>query len=935
MNGSYICVRCRKGLLQKAQRTRGIGFVSLSQSPLKQLDGGPPEDTFPGTRPQQHDRGSGSKPKSFRKPLVGSVRSSPSLDSVLETLFSSNAPKWPARPRARYSGTPINQAQPEPGPSRPQPQARKLRAIVSLRQQLYDGQTPLPNVWEDCERLLSTLPTELDSAHDTNHTRQRAYHLFKDLLMVINQHYIRSTDNTELPPPHEVINKYRQRGIFRCGWNNVLFAQLAAVIKLLHTANGTKSDGELRASDKQLVRLTEEIIHIWSAFARRYAPLSTQPLDNLNGTLAPTTSVHTWFSVLFPRHQHRVDERTLTLCKLTHQCLRQVIDDRKLAVGMTPHGQAFAGLLHRLVEGRKFPTSLARSHLAYDGVHEDVIDFHLQYHNGWGEKPVVYEDAPLPSLNTSRTPQPPAQHLETSNKEESSVASLELQLQQLATSIQRISISVEGAKHPLPEAGAVAPWDKASIYRAATTIIKDLGRAVERKDVARAASIWQTFEQRVAKLDLQPNSREEIYIQFLSSFFALSRQEQAVHVWNHMLGAGIRPNQRHWNAMLSGCSRALDITSLEEIWNKMNATGVTPDQVSWATYIHGLITCRKWERGLQVLNGLGMKWQRAMRPQNAKRVPSDNPASESHSVLAEHDANRPSLIPLQSAVSALIKIGKDELCDPLIVWARNQSIPLTTEFFNILLRPAARAGDTRRINNIFNQLNHSSCSADEATYTILLNAHMSNINSTFSTLTPHEQQDSVLRILDDMTAKNVPINQRTYSTILYGLLNPNNETRNEEAARAVLDHMSKSGIQASHYVYSILVTHYLSLVPPDLQAVEHLWKRIKTERPVLDREFYERMVEGYASAKSIERMLYFLRRIPHEGKTPTWNCLVVVLNALIETGEWGLVKILVDDVQDRRNGIRRFADNASTGWRGEKDFWATVDNVRDRLEGAC
>ncbi|KAL8799058.1 MAG: hypothetical protein Q9182_006183 [Xanthomendoza sp. 2 TL-2023] len=938
MFGPHICLRCRQQFIRKAQSIRRIGFVSLSQS-TKQDDGLPLEDANPRRSPNQHGPRSVPRPQGnqgrtipVRRPTTGLPYSSSGVDSVLEDLFSSTQQELPAVTRTRYSGKPIHQAKRPHEVQPPRSQIRETNPIETLRQQFYRDQSPLRDVWRNCETLLAT---KAQNKAGVGQTSSGAYQLYRDLLIAISRRFIHSDGTENLPSPHEVIIEYRKRGVLSPWWNDVLWINLSEIIRLLHGPDGSKSAREIRALDDQIIRLMEEVIRVWSASLGQQGKPSTPPENNLKHISSQFKSAGACFKSLFPQYRDSCTHgKILAACKLTHQCLKEIIDCRKLALHITPSGQAFISLLNLLVEGRTFPTGPGKINLAQEGIPKRLIDHWVQYSSGWGEKPVIYEKAPLPSEANFESTDSPRERLETPIAGDHTAASLEQRGQQLATSIELIKSSLKGKEDSSVEVGSEATSSKASLYRAATTIIKDLETAVERYDVARVASIWQSYERNLAGSDLEPKSREEIYIHFLSAFFSLSRQEQAVHVWNHMLQAGTSPNQRHWNAMLSGSSKARDVTSLEEIWNNMITAGIEPDMISWTTYIHGLISCKKFERGLQTLNDLGARWTQAKRTLRANEVPHDGPTTDPRLTLSEYDANKPSLIPVQSAASALIRIGRSELCSPLIEWAKAHSIPLTTVFFNILLRPAVRAGDTENINHLLSLMKANDCSADERTYTILLNAHMSNTNSTFSTLPPQEQQDSIFRILNDMSAKGVPIDQRIYGTILYGLLNPKNGNRNDKAARAVFDHMHHMSIKPSHYIYSILASHYFSLSPPNLQAVEHLWKRIKSEHPILDRDFYEKMVEGYAAARLTERMLYFLRRIPHEGKSPTWKCLLVVLNTLAEIGEWSLVKELVEDVKDRKNGLRRYADEGWKGGRMEEEFWLTVKSLADLIHEA-
>ncbi|KAI4138031.1 MAG: hypothetical protein L6R39_006995, partial [Caloplaca ligustica] len=376
--------------------------------------------------------------------------------------------------------------------------------------------------------------------------------------------------------------------------------------------------------------------------------------------------------------------------------------------------------------------------------------------------------------------------------------------------------------------------------RFVTTIIKKIERAVQRYDVAWMAKIWEKYQWTVLQMDLDQRSQKAIYMHLLSAFVALSRQKQAVDVWNHMLQGNIRPNEKHWNAMLKGCFRTRDASSLQELWTNMIASGTEPDMVLWTSYIHGLILCGRWQRGLQVLDELGAKWKAARRSE-AKAASQGQPSTST-----DFDPNTPSLAPIQAALTALTAIQRHELCLPVLDWAKSHSLTLTTEIFNILLRPTVRSGDAEQTARIFSLMSANNCSPDAVTYIILLNGHMSNANSSDARPSPQEERDSILRILDDMTAHKMSIDRRTYSTILEGLLSPKTGSRNDNAARAVLEHMARKNLTPDSYIYHMLVTHYFSLSPPNLPAIEAIWARVKTERPSLQPIFYEKMVEGYA-----------------------------------------------------------------------------------------
>ena len=919
MTAPFICVRCRYRIIQIAHQTPARGFVSLNRSSNLQPDARQADSAVPTSAFEQHGNDAQIKKRqrkdATKGAFIGSRHATLAKDTMLERLFASHQRRESAPTKTRYSGTVIPQTKLAP----PLSQGPALDSIERLSKRFYEDEMSLQDVWKNCEKLLVTDLKIKRSASRQGPMSRQAKEFFEELLMAVNRNFLLSDDKDDLPPPHKIINMYGENAIMRYWWDDVLWCQLAELLNTITTLDAPQANR--KATEERAVLIMTEILNVWSTFICRHGP-PAQP--GIEYTKLPSSQVsnHSWFMALLPKHHSHVDDRILAACKLTHQVLNEITNIRKIAIPMTDQGQVFLMFLNKLIEGRTFSINAAHKALMQEGVERNIINRWLTFPSGWGKKSIIYQDSPLPSQSAALSSQMPLVPSILIREELHSLASLELREMNISTAIKAIGDSLKNNNGE--------SQDTISKHRAATTIIKDLERAVDRFDVARAAGIWQEYQRLLSAQKIESRSREEIFIHFLSSFIALSRQEQAVHVWNEMLRFGVTPNQRHWNAMLHGASRARDVNSLDEIWNGMLATGIEPDIVSWTTYINGLIMCNKDQRGLQALHHLGRIWKQTTK--NRSRESQDEPTTDPNSTSAKRDAGKPSLAPVQAAVGALLRTRKNESCWPLLDWAKSFSIPLTIGFFNVILRYAVRQSDADLINRTFKWMEDNNCSPDEHTYTILLNGHMSNIDSTFPSLSPEEQQTSVLRILDDMTGKNIPIDQRTYGTVLYGLLNPKNEKRNDRAARAVLDHMEKNNVKPSHYIYSILVSHYFSLNPPDLQAVESLWKSIKIERPILDREFYEKMVKGYAAARLVERMLYFLRRIPHEGKSPTWNCLSVVLNTLIQIGEWSLVRELITDVKDRRSGLRRFADERWQGGTAEDGFWVTVDSVKHRIQ---
>ena len=430
-------------------------------------------------------------------------------------------------------------------------------------------------------------------------------------------------------------------------------------------------------------------------------------------------------------------------------------------------------------------------------------------------------------------------------------------------------------------------------------ISNDLLRAQKNADNARIRNLWQEFQGQAHSLPLQKDFCDKLFGQFLSTFFRRRCHPDAVEVWNFMIKTGHQPTLSHWKSMLMGCTTARDITSLRGIWKNMHSAGVKPDMLIWSAWIQGLMACKAWEQGLQALDDLG-------------------------NVLNSEDALTPSTAPVRAALSGLAVSYNMGLAEAVLSWAKKHSISLDTPTYNIMLRPAVQSNNrsVAKVQSILEMMNADNCVPDIATFTIMLNGLLHNATSTFHEQSPRQQQSAVFAVLDELEQYGLKANHRTYSTILDGLLEP--RTANIPAAQAVMQHMARHSVRPSPHVYTILVTHYLALRPPDLPAVDSLLHRARLERTPLDIVFYDRIIEGYARLGETEKMLLTLRRMPEEGKCPGWRALLLCLRALVEAREWESVTDLVRDVE-REDGLLRHGGGL---WRGRDAFWELVAEVK-------
>ena len=435
----------------------------------------------------------------------------------------------------------------------------------------------------------------------------------------------------------------------------------------------------------------------------------------------------------------------------------------------------------------------------------------------------------------------------------------------------------------------------------------DLSRTTSKRNLKKVIALWDRFRGIADRTEGPDVGRERLYSKFLLSFFEVDQAQLAVQVWNHILKSNTKPLQEHWQIMLVGCRKIKDYASMQQIWQNMITSGIQPDIQSWTEWIHGSILSGNWKRGLQALDEV------------CKTFSPRGKLEEGHI----DTMSQPLCAAINAALSALVAVDKNAEAADVFTWAKKDVGQFNTTTFNIVLRPAVRAGHHEAVQQILKDMQAHHCPPGVVTFTILLDGLMRNPTSTFLTRSFDEQRRVITDMISTLEKNGLKANAYTYGTMLDGLLGT--KPPNIIAARAVLDHMNANKVKASSHVYTILVSHYFSSIPPDLAAIDGLWKRIRSDRGVVDHIFYDRMIEGYGRIGEVERMLEFLRRMPTEGKRPGWMALCSALRALIRAEEWDMVQDLIRDVSEDLES----SSSLFRGWKGKQEFWDLVQYLRD------
>lgn len=899
MNAPYVCLRCSRQLVRSKCQRRSSDFVSLGQLVGRDDD----TRTMPPGVSLTNDNSAATGLPSQKKRLPSAhryqeLREPKAVDKVLETLFASNrGPEQPLE-RTRYSRT--LGTHPQPVKSIESERLATKRSMEDrfweLRNKLRRGTAPLQEIWKDCESLLrKTTWFRKNYGHhkmfsDGSTMVVPSSIVFLHVLLAVCQKERLVIDGQDFTPAH-AIRIYMTHGVMKSWWSRVLWCQLGQVLQ----SRNRPTDETVGAALDEII--LGNILEVWNVYEENYGFRSGHfighPARGSDEVDDKASTSEGFPSILANQHQIKPSDETAVAAAMTIECLR--------VAGIRVPSRVM-GLFNRFGQNVKRDRSIAIRCLLRAGVPSEIIGEALE---GWDS-------------GTSLEPQKILLPTEKSDK----------------TRVLTHAVNRYLKRH-------IQDWSRLGIRERLLSI----SMAAQRSDPRHAINLWHQFQAHIeaSKSEAEKDSSDQVYVRFLRTFWALRRHDHAIEVWNHMIALGYPPMPKHWTAMLTGCIVARDVESLQRIWTNMLKSGMLPDSTTWTTYIHGLIDGRKWEEGLQALEQLGRIWKSAppLKPSDTtgEKTTGSNNADDNQRDEEPKDESvlRPLENPVCAALSGLIHIDKRALIPRVLAWARAHQVPLSNYTYNILLKPIVRHESQAAIQAHLQQMAEANCTPDVVTFTIILNGLVSNPTSTFHTLPPEAQENTVTSILADMERHGIKPTTYTYSTLLDGLLTPgsrelaDNYTPNVQAARTVLAHMAQQNIYPSTYVYTILITHYFNHRPtPDLPAVSSLWSSIFHSGQVytLDNIFFDRLIEGYADNNQIEDALKFLHVAPEYGNTPGWGALVRLLRALIRAKEWGLCEELVEDVE-REEGPLRVGQGRGQG-REKAEFWELVLLLKER-----
>ncbi|KAF1996357.1 hypothetical protein P154DRAFT_498702 [Amniculicola lignicola CBS 123094] len=410
-----------------------------------------------------------------------------------------------------------------------------------------------------------------------------------------------------------------------------------------------------------------------------------------------------------------------------------------------------------------------------------------------------------------------------------------------------------------------------------------------------------------------------IYDSFLTGFLVLSQADQSVAVWNHMIANGVKPGVRSYQAMLLGCAKTNDIDGINQIWRKMMRAGILPDNFCWTTRINALMSrFRHINDGFAALDEMGKTWLAA-----EKAIQEAKGNSKKSKLKLENPHVKPSVEVINAAISAMASIThgtfpyvkKAEAINKVLNWGGHFKLRPDAITYNTLLNLYLSGGQPKTALKLLAQMESEGIEPDIATFALLIRAGFERLEG----LTHDQQADKIMSHFRTLEAGGLKLNDYIYSTAVDRLLKLYG---NFTAVRQIMDHMMEKGIVATAHIYTPIVTHYFQSTPPDIEAVDALVHQIFTTKGTpTNRMLFDRIIQGYANAGEVGRMMAFVTRVSALGVMPGWQALITVVRALVAEGDLERVKQVVADVRVAEEEVKTMPKG---GEQKRMEFWRLV-----------
>lgn len=404
---------------------------------------------------------------------------------------------------------------------------------------------------------------------------------------------------------------------------------------------------------------------------------------------------------------------------------------------------------------------------------------------------------------------------------------------------------------------------------------------------------WATAEEKKVSRSRPVLVRDTIWATLIRALVVCRYNDLAGRLWSKMIALGITPTVAVWHALLDGYRETQQFARLLSAWNSMVQSGIKPDAALHCSRILALFDSGKKTQAMSAFEEF---------KRDTKEVTDGN--------IVVHNAVIRGLLKAQDldGALALLKTMSTGPLKPDIIT------------FNTFIQYHAKRGDMQSVLFTLRDISEAGIAPDVVTFTTihvaLLKAGQANATegmlevmkqmgikpniATYSAMLDQYVKDGTsegIRLGRELLEKmektpGARPNEITYTSFFMGL-HRNFKLSQEEVAdttQEILQRMERRGIRVKLGMYHILLKGALSNLRPD---------------------------GGLAAFQNYYRMMVKKRiKFAHD----TWY---IILSGLIRRNEWGLAKVMVDDmlksgfqpmwgVQDMVRSVRQRQSNPSS-----------------------
>ena len=717
--------------------------------------------------------------------------------------------------------------------------------------------------------------------------------LFKKLLRTVASQWVPGDES--LPAPAEMVKTMHEYGIMGQGW------YLLEILEMLYRAlrlRASNDDGQENAEEKRVI-VEEQLLSLWSQFFRN----------------CPSE----WIT--------KGKQLKLQPVEGTHIDWNGLPDMEELNFSKKMGGDAyrFPFRVHRMFSG--VPKASVQ-HLAVAALF--TLDyFASQYCHPYAtqNERIPYEPFMRLMLKTLHS----AQDTEL-------VSSLGVALlqdndvpEELVAKIQKRTVHI---KHRAVLAATIGDLQVLGSDSIRLTEEQDnalvgyfhgrIKRQIERHNRGVIDQLWQ--QALLAYGSMQSDNPSEstnmippkIYSAFLFGYRDLQEPERQTEIWNHMLASGMTPTHEQWGLMIS--ARMKHLNSMEHIWERMNASGTKPDHQTWCTRLSGHIYYGNPEEGIQLLYEWGNSWYAEI----SKMFTEHNVPIPEMAKLHRDGPTipRPNTVALTTVITALIQRGAGQrrrldLVPDAFAWAATFGLKPSLWTYNTLFRTCLKDNNLKEAMQILSKMEEDSITPDE--YTFYGFADFVFQQAGRSSMSGEEQYRLMFNILDLLEQRGLEPGKVFFGSMINALLKRGAAgDANLPAAEMLLRIMMKKDVPVPSAVWTSFMTYHFQSSREkgtlNIHAIDNLWKKMNETILGLDGQFYDRMIEGYASFGEINRAIMMLERMGKEGKRPSWGALASLLQALVEQNLMEKAGELVRDAATwsglLKDGVRTYRDTS-------------------------